>query len=130
MKGVGFFDEFGFGFVVKNGVEEVGAVDVDEILRANVRVGDYLKNGMSLLDENVAGFVVEGDDGLGDVFEVVDEGLFDGVGEGKFVAGTGVDEIFDIFKERVASDELTNFFSEDNFTPFVGGDKVGGIKEP
>ncbi len=98
LEGGGFLNQFGFGFLVKDGVVKVGTVDVSQILRANVRISDDLENGMTLLNKDVTGFVMEGDDGLGGVFEIVDEGLFDGVGEREFVAGAGVDEVFDIFE--------------------------------
>jgi len=69
-EGVGFFDEFGYGFVVKNSVVKIRIFNMGEILRANVGVGYNLKNNMVLSDKNVASFVMERDDWLGDIFEV------------------------------------------------------------
>ena len=56
--------------------------------------------------------------------------MFNGVGQRKLVAGASIDKVFNVLEKGVAGDELTDFFSKDDFTPFVSGNEVSRIEKP
>jgi len=98
-------EELLFSFVVENGkVESTCAVgggteygERVEVLGADMRIGEHLENGFTGIADDVAGFVVEGDDGASDFFGKVKKGRGDGFGDGEFVSGDGVDLVFEPF---------------------------------
>lgn len=72
------YDEVGFGFLVKDSPDKIGIVGVSKILRANMGIGDYLENFFAVFKQDVAGFVVERNDGFVDPMSDVGEGFADG----------------------------------------------------
>ena len=78
-----------FGFDGREGVEVLGS---------NVGIGERLDDLVALPDQEVADFVVHGDDGPMDVFGEAPKGWGDGFGDGEVTADYGVDLVLDPLK--------------------------------
>lgn len=61
-------------------------------------ISEDLNNGFASCGDDVASFVVEGDDGTSDVFGEGKKRWGDSSGDGKFTTSNGVDFVFDGFE--------------------------------